>query len=574
MNPNEIWQVDVNGQIYEASLLELTEWIAEGSLLPQDKVRRGNLRWLDAIKVPALYGFFNAKELGLAPPPLLVQTTVAAPSFETSNVEPQHSVQAQTGNFAASQSFSQNQSNNFNASPETSFVTPPGAFNQPYQTQAQNFRADFTQPVNEPLNEPFQPQFQQPQANVCVIHPGNEPAYHCEGCGNLFCKACPSSYGGTVKVCSMCGAMCKPLAVAQQNFQKAIQYQQDLSQGFGFEDFGKALAYPFKFKFSLFAGAILFMFFSLGQSASSFGGMFMMSASIMCLMMSNMLTFGILANTVENMSQGILERNFMPTFDDFNLWDDVVHPFFLSVAAYISSFGPLVLIIVFAVWYAWSTIAPVKQDWVAESSKQIQQNREARDEGRIMKDGTVLPRYEEMTAQEQEAMEDGRIQDLQKMIQENRKNELESVVGKSPETKQAEMREMISHLAAMAIPMLLLGFVALLWGLFYFPAACAVAGYTRSFGATINPLVGLDTIKRMGFDYAKILAMVLILSIMGGIISLIFNKIFSAFDLPGIGNLPATAVGSFFNFYFAIVFALILGYALYKNSVKLNLYRG
>jgi hypothetical protein len=68
MNPNEIWQVDVNGQIYEASFAELTEWINEGSLLPGDRVRRGNLRWLDAIKVPALYGFFNAKELGIAPP--------------------------------------------------------------------------------------------------------------------------------------------------------------------------------------------------------------------------------------------------------------------------------------------------------------------------------------------------------------------------------------------------------------------------------------------------------------------------------------------------------------------------
>ena len=36
----------------------------------------------------------------------------------------------------------------------------------------------------------------------------------------------------------------------------------------------------------------------------------------------------------------------------------------------------------------------------------------------------------------------------------------------------------------------------LLWAFFYFPAACAVAGYTRNFGSTLNPRVGIDTIKR------------------------------------------------------------------------------
>lgn len=57
-NQTEMWQTEVNGQIYETSFEELTKWIAEGSLLPQDKVRRGNLRWLEANKVPALHRFF------------------------------------------------------------------------------------------------------------------------------------------------------------------------------------------------------------------------------------------------------------------------------------------------------------------------------------------------------------------------------------------------------------------------------------------------------------------------------------------------------------------------------------
>ncbi|HQU94107.1 MAG TPA: hypothetical protein PLK77_17550, partial [Pyrinomonadaceae bacterium] len=59
---NEIWQVDVNGTIYDAAFGELPEWIDGGSLMPGDKVRKGNLRWIEARRVPSLVPFFNAKE--------------------------------------------------------------------------------------------------------------------------------------------------------------------------------------------------------------------------------------------------------------------------------------------------------------------------------------------------------------------------------------------------------------------------------------------------------------------------------------------------------------------------------
>jgi hypothetical protein len=43
--------------------------------------------------------------------------------------------------------------------------------------------------------------------------------------------------------------------------------------------------------------------------------------------------------------------------------------------------------------------------------------------------------------------------------------------------------------------------------------------------------------------------------------------------MPSIGNIPAKAVGSLIGFYFSVVFAVILGFALYKNSEKLKLFR-
>src|SRR5687768_7592104 len=92
----EIWQIDAGGQIYEASFEEMTQWIFEDSLLPQDMVRRGNLRWIEARKVPTLMPFFSARENGL-PAPVFASAIGAQDGFDNS---PQ--------NFAPAQSFAPN----------------------------------------------------------------------------------------------------------------------------------------------------------------------------------------------------------------------------------------------------------------------------------------------------------------------------------------------------------------------------------------------------------------------------------------------------------------------------------
>src|SRR5690349_10376167 len=79
---NEVWQVDVNGTIYEAPFFEFGDWIGGGSLLPEDKVRKGNLRWIEARKVPALVPFFNAREKGEAMPVMVTATIAEAPPAE------------------------------------------------------------------------------------------------------------------------------------------------------------------------------------------------------------------------------------------------------------------------------------------------------------------------------------------------------------------------------------------------------------------------------------------------------------------------------------------------------------
>jgi hypothetical protein len=363
--------------------------------------------------------------------------------------------------------------------------------------------------------------------------------------------------------------MCSTVEDYHSKKEESDQYQNDLSNGFGLADFMAALAYPFKFKFSLISGAVLFMFFSIGQNASTIGGMMMFGASLMSLMMANALTFGCLSNTIDNMSKGKINENFMATFEDFSIWEDVVHPFFLSLGVYFVSFGLLIALVIGMFWYTINELTSNPQTNLTQITQKIEENT---NNPRLNQEGEyILENQQELKTATRN--EDDEIVELDNLIKQHRQSQVESVIGKKTETMEKENMQVMQNLLNVGIPFIILAFFAALWGLFYFPAACAVAGYTQSFKSTINPLVGLDTIKRMGMDYAKVLGMCLIIGVMSAFISGFINMIFSPLDLPSMGNLPAKAVISVFTFYFSIVFAVLLGFALYKNSSKLNLYR-
>jgi hypothetical protein len=550
-NVQDIWQVEAAGKVYDTSFDEMTAWIAEGSLIREDKVRKGNLRWIEAGKVPSLIKFFNAKDSGQSIAPVV---TVSQPV----NVQPDPEdilELAPTVNIV-----------------ETKTLAP--------DTALTNVRACAT------------------DTNVCSVHADVPAAYVCESCSNSFCKACPKSYGGTVKICPTCGALCRSIAQVEQKRVETNIRQRSSNEGFGFGDFFEALAYPFKFTTSLIFGAVMFAMFSLGQSAGVLGGIFMFAAAIVCYLLANMLTFGVLANTVENFSQGKIGENFMPGFEDFSVWDDVVHPFFLSIGVYVSSFGPLLVLIFVTIFFLMNTVSsemnglqsdatriarpdlPLAANAVKQSERvreiltkdanQQQRRVEALESGEVP-DANLPERSAVADANVYNQDTEATVAEANDMINQHRKAQLESAVGKTPETVAKERAELIKKILNYGPIFLLIGGICLLWGLFYFPAACAVAGYTRSFGATLNPFVGLDTIKRLGFDYVKILFMSLLIVIAAGFIGGVVSAVLSAFDMPGVGNVPAKFIGSLFGFYFSVVFSCVIGFALYKASDRLKL---
>ncbi|MEO6334415.1 MAG: hypothetical protein ABIO91_05460 [Pyrinomonadaceae bacterium] len=550
-DPQEVWQVEVGGQVYEAPFAELGDWIGEGSLQPSDKVRKGNLRWIEARRVPGLVPFFNAKEQGIQLP-LTVSTTDAGAAAE-----------------AAAQTVQP-------VTPETFQPDEVVAFANP-------------EPVEHSIALPTESRSGTRSPEFCAVHTDLPTVFLCDGCGSGFCKVCPEAYGGSVRICPLCGALCrllKEVAYKQAETQKRAAA---IDKGFGAADFLKALAHPFNFKTSLFFGAIMFAAFSVGQSVTALGGMYMIVAALFCYMLANMLTFGVLANTIDKFAHGDLEANFMHSFEDFELWDDVVHPLFLSIAAYVSAFGPFAVVLVIGFYLVTSSVSSqmnsfqqsvekipgtqyydtkrtldqteaVKQALANVASKHNQQLEEADTAAR----GGAMPVQESVS--ERETLEQ---EQLWATAQENQKQGLESVIGKAPDTQAKESEAMLQSFLGLAAPLVVIGAIFFLWGAFYFPAACAVAGYTRSFTATINPLVGLDTIKRLGGTYVKILLMGLALVVVSAVVGRILGALLSPLDLPGMGNIPAKFIGSLLGFYLWTVFSCVLGYAMFKKSDKL-----
>ena len=533
---SENWQVKVGGQIYEAPFAELEHWIYEGSLQRKDLVRRGSLRWIEAGRVPHLIKFFNRKDDPAAPQ--IVITKQELPSLEADShlhvsgdaINFQTKNNARQSNYREFSNFDQSLSN----------------FNALHRTEQPNDSGNHAHNV--------------PQAEFCALHNDAPSVFVCETCQNGFCKTCPKSYGGTVKICPLCGAMCKSLKDARANFQRMQHINAGISGKFGLEDFAQSLAYPFKFKTSLIFGAIFFVFFSFGQSGAAFGGGMMMFAALVCLLGTNMLSFGILANTLENFSQGSIDRDFMPDFDSFSMWDDVIHPFFLSIGVYLISFGLFAVILIGGAWFAFNQISREAHDTAIKQAARVNQIKQ-------QTTAAELTQPEAMTAESVEKSHGADKDKIQKLLAEREKND----AADNNDFQSPPNPAIFRSLTKFAVPFGLALLISFLWGIFYFPAACAVAGYTRSFAAVMNLSVGFDTIKRLGADYFKILGMVFLLTVVIGVVSGFLQAVFSPFDVPIVGNIPLKIVSGVFTFYFSIVFACILGFALYKNSHKLEL---
>lgn len=120
--------------------------------------------------------------------------------------------------------------------------------------------------------------------------------------------------------------------------------------------------------------------------------------------------------------------------------------------------------------------------------------------------------------------------------------------------------------------------LAMIWGFFYYPIALLVAGVTESFASVINPLLGFETIKRIGKGYYKHFLYLLALQLP----TQVFAFLVATLLIEGSKNARAFLnvfivlifLGLIFAapiFYTNSVMAALIGRAIFKSADRLGI---
>lgn len=379
------------------------------------------------------------------------------------------------------------------------------------------------------------------EATWCHNHPGVRPKYVCRTCSVALCNECPRFVGTSrIPVCPLCGDLCKSYAEEKSKAERA-ELQ---GAGFGLSDFFKAISYPLQHKAALFSGALLY---SVLMIAGFRGGL-----------IAWMIMFGCISHVINQVAWGRLDRSFMPDFSGFSMWDDVIVPVFLGIGITIVSWGPVV-VLTFALMLGVIASGSGSHDGSAVDPAAAEQEQFSK-----ALDDVMDPNADPTKAEESNRIVTEKLRPGSQLAKEAAKSQAEH---NDPTGIFSEMLPYLGAGAAIVI-LLLLGIG---WGIFYYPMALAVAGYTQSFWSVVNPLVGLDTIRRMRGTYFKAFAMVLALQIVSFVISAIIGLITAPLTLPFMGNLVANFINGSFTFYFSLVIACVLGLSLFKCADRLGI---
>jgi len=572
MERHETWQVEVAGTIYETDFAGLTQWIAESSLLPDDKVRRGDLPWIEARQVSMLAPFFSGQ------PPLANNTAVSSGE----NFNP-----AEFQNHANT-AVNQTAPENFGSTvPHTStgFASPHQT--SPVQAAAeiplQNFPAQnvplqniqFTQPV--PAAKPKQ---------HCAVHPDREVQFACRQCLSLFCEECPKTLA-RVKICPLCGDMCNPHGVVGQmptlkssigikSFAKANSAGPYVDPNFTFEDFKTAWSYPFKFPVALIVGGVLSAFFSfgiyLGLMTTMVGGLFPgLMTMLFCGVLSVAVIYGCATRAVNQVAYGNINETFMPDTEEFSIWNTILQPCFLGLGTCLVSWGPVLLVAIIIFRTLSGAAGDLGNEMKSANASGQKQGMMLTPAGEYANPRDEMELEIEGNSRQSEANAILRIQAMQKTAPAAPMGLSPAAVPKSPDQIQEEMMAgFVKKMAGRMIPLILLLVLCVLWGIFYFPTALTVAGYTDSIASTMNPLVGFDTMRRMGGNYFKAFGTYLLLLLFSFFIYFGVGLITAPLAALGFGNAPAQFIGNIVSFYLYIVTACIFGLALYRSHEKLG----
>jgi len=375
------------------------------------------------------------------------------------------------------------------------------------------------------------------EATACYNHPDVPAKYICRVCTGTSCDLCTRFIGvSKVPLCPLCGDLCRLIEQERERLKR----EEFRSTAFGFEDFGRALRYPWQHKVPLLFGAALYGFLLLAGSRGR--------------IVAFVIMFGCIAHVINQVAYGKLDQSFLPDLSAFSLWDDLICPLGLGIGITIVTWGPAIVI---GVVFVFGVMSGPGAATIA--ANQQQSDRLSPEEMQTLTDPNADPKKVEAANRKLNQLHPG----YQTGPEDARSQERH---GNQP----ADMKVILNYLR-MGLVLLPFFLLSVAWAIFYYPMALTVAGYTESFGSVINPLVGLDTIRRMRGTYFKAFGMVILIQIVGSIVAAIVGIILSPFDMPYVGNLPAMFMDGSLTFYFNLVIACILGLSLHKCADRLGI---
>jgi hypothetical protein len=253
------------------------------------------------------------------------------------------------------------------------------------------------------------------------------------------------------------------------------------------------------------AYAMLAVFSGIFAFGASFGGLLWVVGTIF----SMGALYGYCFYALNRVANGEL-KGFMPQIAD--IWE-FVEPCKLGLAAFVASTGPLLLIVI------WSGIGVAKS---------------------FMSEAPAPAPAVQIAVVEAHALQP----------------EAEDVETEGPKLSGG----MLLLATLLLIP-------AIVWKIVYTPVALTVAALSRSVLSTLNPVVALDTIKRMGITYWQAMLIYTILVFAAWVVNFMLSFIGA---VPLVGTFVASILTAFVDAYVYLAVGCTLGLAVFKKAPELG----
>ena len=345
-----------------------------------------------------------------------------------------------------------------------------------------------------------------PDWRRCLNHTDRSSDHVCTNCQTGYCGGCLQEIRGA-GICPACDSLCvrtnKYLADREMETQRGRSLVSEIPT---------ILAYPFR-------DPLAYVLLALFTGAFAFAARYAMFGGGVGFLLSQGVLMAYCFYALSRVADGNM-KEFMPDLTD--PWD-LVPPLKLGFAAFLATTVPFILVAILGPGLAIM---------------------------RLINSAGSAPETPAVYAAQPPAGEG-----LEEILSDEGADEAvtEPVPEELPQAPQA-------LLAALSPGILLLIAMTLLWKLVYTPVALTVAALSRSFLSTINPIIGVSTILRMGSIYWQAMAIYIVISLVTGIVSFI------------VGLIPLAGVflNAFVNAYAFLAIGCTMGLAVFKKAHELG----